>query len=93
MGRVQNTFYFFGTFLQIVLALSVGAVAHKVSLVAAFAILACVYGSVVRGGQLAGGDGRRRTKSARRMSNPRLPATERHRGTANRFGLRSGWGF
>jgi MFS family permease len=44
MGRVQNTFYFFGTFLQLVLALAVGAVAHKVSLVAAFAILACVYG-------------------------------------------------
>src|ERR1700716_2218828 len=44
MGRVQNAFYFFGTFLQLVLALSVGAVAHKVSLVAAFAILACVYG-------------------------------------------------
>src|SRR6202050_4801527 len=44
MGRVQNTFYFFGTFLHLVLALVVGAVAHKVSLVAAFAILACVYG-------------------------------------------------
>jgi len=44
MGRVQNTFYFAGTFLQLVLALAVGAVAHKVSLVAAFAILACVYG-------------------------------------------------
>jgi MFS family permease len=44
MGRVQNTFYFFGTFLQLVLALAVGAVAHNVSLVAAFAILGCVYG-------------------------------------------------
>jgi len=44
MGRVQNTFYFAGTFLQLVLALSVGAVAHKVSLVAGFAILATVYG-------------------------------------------------
>ena len=44
MGRVQNAFYFAGTFLQLVLALAVGAVAHKVSLVAAFAILACVYG-------------------------------------------------
>jgi MFS family permease len=44
MGRVQNTFYFFGTFLQLVLALAVGAVAHRVSLVAAFAILAAVYG-------------------------------------------------
>jgi MFS family permease len=43
MGRVQNAFYFAGTFLQLVLALAVGAVAHKVSLVAAFAILACVY--------------------------------------------------
>jgi MFS family permease len=44
MGRVQNSFYFAGTFLQLVLALVVGAVAHKVSLVAAFAILAVVYG-------------------------------------------------
>jgi MFS family permease len=44
MGRVQNAFYFAGTFLQLVLAIGVGAVAHKVSLVAAFAILACVYG-------------------------------------------------
>jgi hypothetical protein len=43
MGRVQNSFYFWGTFLQLVLALIVGSVAHKVSLVAAFAILACVY--------------------------------------------------
>ncbi len=43
MGRVQNSFYFAGTFLQLVLALCVGAVAHKVSLVVAFAILACVY--------------------------------------------------
>jgi MFS family permease len=44
MGRVQNAFYFAGTFLQLVLAVGVGLVAHKVSLVAAFAILACVYG-------------------------------------------------
>jgi len=44
MGRVQNSFYFFGTFLQVVLALWVGAVAHRVSLVAGFAILAGVYG-------------------------------------------------
>ena len=44
MGRVQNAFYFCGTFLQLVLAVSVGAVAHRVSLVLAFAILACVYG-------------------------------------------------
>jgi MFS family permease len=44
MGRVQNTFYFAGTSLQLLLALCVGAVAHKVSLVVAFAILASVYG-------------------------------------------------
>ena len=44
MGRVQNTFYFCGTLLQLVLALCVGAVAHNVSLVAAYAILAGVYG-------------------------------------------------
>ena len=44
MGRVQNTYYFAGTFLQIALAISVGAVAHKVSLVGGFAILAGVYG-------------------------------------------------
>ena len=43
MGRVQNAFYFCGTFLQLVLAVSVGAVAQKVSLVVAFAILGCVY--------------------------------------------------
>ncbi|HLZ43287.1 MAG TPA: MFS transporter [Candidatus Sulfotelmatobacter sp.] len=44
MGRVQNTFYFGGTLLQVVLALIVGAVAHKVSLVVGFAILSGVYG-------------------------------------------------
>jgi MFS family permease len=44
MGRVQNSFYFFGTFLQLLLALAVGAVAQKVSLVAGFAIMATVYG-------------------------------------------------
>ncbi|MGA2099519.1 MAG: MFS transporter [Candidatus Sulfotelmatobacter sp.] len=43
MGRVQNSFYFVGTFLQLVLAICVGAVAQKVSLVVAFGILGCVY--------------------------------------------------
>ena len=43
MGRVQNAFYFTGTFLQLVLAIIVGTVAQKVSLVVAFAILGCVY--------------------------------------------------
>ncbi|MGI9102256.1 MAG: MFS transporter [Terriglobales bacterium] len=43
MGRVQNTFYFAGTGLQIVLALSAGLVAHRVSLTMAFGLLAMVY--------------------------------------------------
>lgn len=43
MGRVQNAFYFAGTFLQLVLAIVVGTVAQKVSLVVAFAILGSVY--------------------------------------------------
>ena len=43
MGRVQNAFNFAGTSLQLILAISVGAVAHRVSLVAAFAILGSVY--------------------------------------------------
>jgi MFS family permease len=43
MGRVQNIFNFFGTFLQIVLALTVGATAHNISLPAGFAILGLVY--------------------------------------------------
>ena len=44
MGRVQNLFNFGGTLLQVVLAIIVGTVAHNISLVVAFAILACVYG-------------------------------------------------
>ncbi len=43
MGRVQNTFYFFGTALQIVLGFTVGAVASRVSLAAGFAVIAAVY--------------------------------------------------
>jgi MFS transporter, DHA3 family, macrolide efflux protein len=42
MGRVQNTFYFAGTVLQICLALLVGAVA-QVNLVAGFSIIGLVY--------------------------------------------------
>lgn len=44
MGRVQNAFYFFGTFLQVVLAICVGIVAQKVSLVVGFGIMAVAYG-------------------------------------------------
>jgi len=42
MGRIQNTFYFAGTALQICLALVVGAVA-QVSLVAGFSVIGLVY--------------------------------------------------
>jgi len=42
MGRVQNTFYFVGTALQIVLAIIVGEVA-QVSLIAGFSIIGLVY--------------------------------------------------
>jgi len=42
MGRVQNTFYFAGTALQIVLGFVVGAVA-QLNLVAGFAIIGLVY--------------------------------------------------
>ena len=44
MGRVQNAFNLFGTSMQLMLALAVGAAAHSVSLVAGFAIIALVYG-------------------------------------------------
>jgi MFS family permease len=43
MGRVQNTFYFFGTFLQVALALAVGAIASRISLASGFAVIAAVY--------------------------------------------------
>src|SRR6202142_2214514 len=43
MGRVQNTFYFFGTFLQVSLGLSVGWIASRISLAAGFGVIAAVY--------------------------------------------------
>jgi len=42
MGRVQNTFYFAGTCLQIILGFLVGAVAQA-NLVAGFSIIGLVY--------------------------------------------------
>jgi MFS family permease len=42
MGRVQNTFYFAGTALQIILALIVGTVA-QLNLVAGFSVIGLVY--------------------------------------------------
>jgi MFS family permease len=43
MGRVQNTFYFFGTFLQVSLGLTVGWIASRISLAAGFGVIAAVY--------------------------------------------------
>jgi DHA3 family macrolide efflux protein-like MFS transporter len=43
MGRVQNTFYFVGTFLQIAISLIVGWMAQKVCLAGGFAIIGAVY--------------------------------------------------
>jgi MFS family permease len=44
MGRVQNTFFFVGTFLQLAASLAVGAIAEHVSLVVAFGIIGILYG-------------------------------------------------
>src|SRR5271170_7277087 len=43
MGRVQNTFYFFGTLLQVALGLGVGWIASRISLAAGFGAIAAVY--------------------------------------------------
>ncbi len=43
MGRVQNTFYFVATFVQILMAMAVGAVAHRFSLAAGFAMIGSLY--------------------------------------------------
>ena len=44
MGRVQNTFFFIGTILQLASSVAVGAIAQHVSLVAAFSIIGILYG-------------------------------------------------
>ena len=43
MGRTQNTFYFMGTLLQLVLAYAVGYSAHRIGLTTAYAIIAATY--------------------------------------------------
>jgi MFS family permease len=43
MGRVQNTFFFVGTLLQLFLGTLVGTIAYRTSLTAAFAIIGVVY--------------------------------------------------
>jgi MFS family permease len=44
MGRVQNTFFFIGTLLQLVTSIGVGVIAEHVSLRLAFAIIGVTYG-------------------------------------------------
>lgn len=44
MGRVQNTFYFLATLLQITFGLIIGAVAHRVALAGGFFIVGVLYG-------------------------------------------------
>jgi MFS transporter, DHA3 family, macrolide efflux protein len=44
MGRVQNTFFFIGTSLQLVASIVVGAIAEHISLALAFAIIGVMYG-------------------------------------------------
>jgi len=43
MGRVQNAFYFVGTFLQITISVTVAWMAQRVSLAGGFAIIGAVY--------------------------------------------------
>src|SRR3954466_446065 len=43
MGRVQNTFYFAGLLMQLMLGVSVAYVAHTYSLTASFAMIAAVF--------------------------------------------------
>jgi MFS transporter, DHA3 family, macrolide efflux protein len=44
MGRVQNTFFFMGTLLQLVTSIGVGAIAQHISLTLAFAVIGVMYG-------------------------------------------------
>ena len=44
MGRVQNTFFFIGTLLQLVTSIGVGVIAEHVSLALAFAVIGLMYG-------------------------------------------------
>jgi hypothetical protein len=44
MGRVQNTFFFIGTWLQLVASIAVGAIAQHISLALAFSVIGVMYG-------------------------------------------------
>jgi DHA3 family macrolide efflux protein-like MFS transporter len=45
MGRVQNAFYFGGVWLQLLLGVSVGLTAHRISLTVAYWLVAGTYGA------------------------------------------------
>jgi DHA3 family macrolide efflux protein-like MFS transporter len=44
MGRVQNTFFFIGTSLQLVTSIAAGAIAEHVSLTLSFSVIGIMYG-------------------------------------------------
>jgi len=44
MGRVQNTFFFIGTSLQLMASIAVGVIAEHISLALAFSIIGVMYG-------------------------------------------------
>jgi MFS family permease len=44
MGRVQNAFFFLGTWLQLVTSVAVGAIAQRISLPLAFSVIGLMYG-------------------------------------------------
>ena len=44
MGRVQNTFFFIGTTLQLVTSAAAGTIAEHVSLTLAFSVIGIMYG-------------------------------------------------
>jgi hypothetical protein len=43
MGRVQNTFFFIGTSMQLVTSITAGAIAEHVSLTLAFSVIGIMY--------------------------------------------------
>jgi hypothetical protein len=44
MGRVQNTFFFIGTSMQLVTSITAGVIAEHISLALAFSVIGIMYG-------------------------------------------------
>jgi hypothetical protein len=70
MGRVQNTFYFAGTLLQLVFSMTIGTVAHTRSLTEAFIMVGCIYLLAFAAGTWPVKDARAAVEEAR----PAVPA-------------------